>query len=392
MLKRQRGVALVVGMLIMITATVVGVSSMSQSSVQERAASNQRAATNTFMAAEAGLLAAIRLLNEGKDANGSPPPGSLNGATWQTSVAGICNSKTGCIVRSVATDDATKAMRAIQIVYKSGSLAPINIIGDVGDFTGAKSNSFTVTGAPHGAAIATNSAENVDKILDGIDSSRLENYSGGIREVDFDSPFDDPALLAKFIEEVEESREALDPSMRGTITPVTGGFNFDIGTPTIPGNPPIPAVPKITVYDQLANGNRVLEMGGNVSGAGVLIVKGDLVFRGTPAFEGLVIVTGSSFKVTGGGVGGLFGGSIVFANPVETAPGEWSFGEATAQFDFDVTGGGNADFRYSADALKMAQGMLNQDAKGMWAPVNDSMKDRVKNWSEVEPSELVSAQ
>lgn len=382
MFMRQRGVALVSGVILMVVATVIGVTGMSQSGLQERAAGNQKAVTNAFMAAEQGLVAAKNSLDGGEN---PPSSGASNGISWTVSViSGDCFSIGGCRIRSAGGDrtQPPHAIRVIEVDYvKSGSnLAPINIIGEVGAFDGGNSNAFQVTGAEGGPAIATNSAENVTEILSGIRDDRIRNFVGGVREVEFENPFGDPESLARFIQEVKKS---INDQNRGVIT-ASGSvanprFTFNIGTT---------ADPKITIYNQEANGGRVLAMTGSVSGAGILIVEGSLIFRGTPGFEGLIIVTGTRFTVTGGGTGGVFGGSIVFANPVNRgtdASPDWAFGDANASFEFDVTGGGTADFRHNEEALQMARGLLSPQAQKLWVPSRTS-KGGLTKWAEVEPN------
>jgi len=385
MFKKQRGVALVMGVVLMLVATVIGVTSMSQTTLQERAAGNQKSVVSTFMAAEHGLMIAKASLD-----NGEPPPASglSNGVTWEVLVlSGDCNSASGCTLRSRATDGATNAVRVLEILYRKsgGALAPINIIGQIGSFDGGDSNAFRVTGAPGGPAIATNTSENVVEILGGIRADRIQNFVGGVREVEFDNPFGDPESLAQFIQEVKDS---VTDENRGSIS-ASGNvnnpsFSFNIGTPATAASE---AIPKITIYNQQANGGRVLKMSGSNTGAGILIVEGDLIFQGTPGFQGLVIVTGTSFTVTGGGAGGVFGGSVVFANPINLGTADspdWAFGAANASFEFDVTGGGTADFTYSEEALQMAQGLLNESAREMWVPVGGSSSG-MSNWREVPP-------
>jgi len=379
MFQRERGVALVTGVVLMLVATVIGVSSMSQTALQTRSAGNQRAALNAFLAAEQGLISAKNTLDNDNVAHQTT--GSFNSVTWiVTTTPSDCSSSAGCQITSTAVDESTNSRRVLTALYQpetpSGSLAPINIIGEIGIFDGGDSNSLQVTGAEGGPAIATNSAENVTDILAGIRADRLENFIGGVREVEFDNPFGDAASLERFI---AETKNSINDSNRGSIVPRrNGGFNFNIGSP---------ASPKITVYNQAANQNRVLEMTGNVSGAGILIVEGNLIFSGTPSFEGLIIVTGSSFTVSGGGQGGILG-SIVFANPVNRgteAEPDWAFGAANATFNFDVVGGGNAEFAYSAEALQMAQRLLNDSARQMWVPNNGGGQEPSKllNWREI---------
>ncbi len=56
------------------------------------------------------------------------------------------------------------------------------------------------------------------------------------------------------------------------------------------------------------------DMAGSISGAGILVVEGNLKWNGTPNFDGLILVLGGGFEVYGGGQGGNFAGSLMVVN------------------------------------------------------------------------------
>jgi hypothetical protein len=81
-------------------------------------------------------------------------------------------------------------------------------------------------------------------------------------------------------------------------------------------------------------------------GAGLLIVKGELITKGNPSFVGIVLVMGEGRVTKAGGGNGTFDGTLMIAK----------FG-ATGGFlppYFDVSGGGNALLEYDSEAVKKA--------------------------------------
>lgn len=81
-------------------------------------------------------------------------------------------------------------------------------------------------------------------------------------------------------------------------------------------------------------------------GAGLLVVTGEVVLKGNAVFEGIIVVMGAG-KVTrsGGGGGKVFGAWIVARF------------NATGNFlapHFDVSGGGNSEFRFDSNAKNKA--------------------------------------
>lgn len=140
---------------------------------------------------------------------------------------------------------------------------------------------------------------------------------------------------------------------------------------------------KITYYE----GN-LLELKGTSKGAGILVVNGNLTISGNNIdFEGLVIVTGQSFVMKGGGNKDMLG-ALVFANPILNSDSEWAFGKAEATFEFDVSGGGNASFTYDSQVLKKAWTILGDSniAKTLWqveeSVSGSSSESRMYGWNE----------
>lgn len=303
---RQSGAALAVSLILVVVASMLGISAMNSSQLGERIAGNERQVSEAFMAAETGLAVAKSRLDANPslwdknndvvdlDSLNAAPREVRAGLVWEV----VSATDEGDDLRVVTEGrvEATGTFRRIEAVYKKAvsGLAPINIIGRVGRFDAAKSDAFQVEGRKDadgnyvGPAIATTGKDtnkqyvmdgdvcvsvaeaqsNQDIILGGIDEKRLGNYKGGIEEVEFENPFGSAEGLMNFINEIRQSVED-NPDIKGTAPD-------DMGTSD---------EPKITIVE----GDLLL--GGNDSGAGVLLVVGNLTFSGTPSFEGLIIVT-----------------------------------------------------------------------------------------------------
>ena len=386
---RHQGAALAVSLILVVVASMLGISAMNSAHLGERIAGNERQVAEAFMAAETGLSVAMNWLNEPANRNfwslpenalttiNDSPVRSIDASrqvAWQIMSLAVSRDNSGndwanIVSRGTVTLDANLSIhREISAAFSRArwvsGLAPINVIGQISAFEAAKSNQFYVVGAEGQAAIATNSQANVDTIVSSIPATRINNYGGAdrIRSVEFDTPFDDPQALNDFIQEIRA---------RATPVPRNPCNGCDIGTLERPA---------ISLFE----GDR-LELRGNTDGHGILVVIGDLYLAGTPKFTGLLIVTGNTFEVDG--TGGMRG-AVVFANPVQNAStGEWSFGDTTSQFNIDVDGGGRAEFAFDAAALNSARALLegtaaydawtNTDGTPRWQP------SKLTNWAQV---------
>jgi hypothetical protein len=92
-------------------------------------------------------------------------------------------------------------------------------------------------------------------------------------------------------------------------------------------------------------------LGGNASGAGILMVRGRLRFQAAFAYHGLILVVGEGdFDMSGSNVGIL--GGLFVAKTIDNGDGTWSYG--TPSF----TVAGNSNFYYQASGIGMGFGLL----------------------------------
>jgi hypothetical protein len=92
-------------------------------------------------------------------------------------------------------------------------------------------------------------------------------------------------------------------------------------------------------------------LGGNASGAGILIVRGRLRFQAAFAYHGLILVVGEGDFDMSGLNAGILGGLFV-AKTIDNGDGTWSYG--TPSF----TVAGNSNFYYQSSGIGMEFGLL----------------------------------
>ncbi|MDK9687665.1 pilus assembly PilX N-terminal domain-containing protein [Halomonas sp. LC1] len=99
----------------------------------------------------------------------------------------------------------------------------------------------------------------------------------------------------------------------------------------------------------------------NISGAGVLVVKGNYDAGGNPEFDGLIIVLGN-YSQKGGGGRDLNGALLVAPYNASNL----TFASANIEF----SGGGSNDFNYDEEALRTAFNLLNDEEQASWGSCN----------------------
>ena len=105
-----------------------------------------------------------------------------------------------------------------------------------------------------------------------------------------------------------------------------------------------PAAPEIT----LINGDAILEDNG--SGAGLLVINGDLDYNGAFTYTGLLFILGGEFEMSGANktiIGGTFA-----ANIIDNGDGTYDYGVPAVRFN------GNSNFLYSAQGIALAYDLL----------------------------------
>jgi len=427
--RQQEGVALILSLLLMFVLVILGVAGYNNTHVQERSAGNIRLQTQAFEAASAGANNAINFfdtyrddgdddlcgatLHEGWDDPDTPEVeatpwrdmGSVGGATLKQRMycladaypcseededAGLCTpedrpvrSQLFVLSRGEVTIDGdVVAQRDVEVRLEVGNpgggpgdgcTALCFPACDVGTVRFPNSNAFQVDGNGQ-PAITAGCPAAATEITAAIRNNRIGNYHGGISSADPGSPWDSVTDVNQFRQNLRASATAAQAAGTCQATCLaTGSPTFSNNGNTSYGTT---GDPQITYIEGNAS------FGGNISGAGILVVNGNLTWNGTPAFKGLILVLGGTFNVIGGGRGGDHGGSVVLLNATG-AVGD-VFGAANADF----TGGGNALYRFDCTALWAAHALLDDAGQGMWSPECDVGSQNVY---QAGPPELVIA-
>lgn len=400
-MKQQRGAALVVVLSMLAMSLMLGLSGMQSSQIDERLAGNYRAFTLAQMAAEAGAsVAHERLIESIADGFLITSVSACNalysnglvysvesyqqGSDYELSVCGSGGFYSLLSSGRVYSGAGVISTRAVLVgAFEEGvgllGLSPITVPGSIKSdaskndpcYAGQKGNIPSFCFIPpssqaefvgeelvdgvYNPAITVRDASDQNAIKDAIEK-REENYIGGVEYGMSESLLESADKFNSFLGLVESCAKGQSQGCAGGRYFSHGANVGDFGSE---GNP------KLTFYD----GN--LEAGGNFSGAGTLVIRGDVTFSGTPNFSGLIVVLGN-YTVSGGGSSdgqGGFKGSIVTA-PMEQGEGGIEFSETS----ISISGGGGANYVYSAGALASAFDVLGEGAKDYWNENNNSTR------------------
>lgn len=378
--RRQRGLALVMSLLLLMVMTVAGIAAMSGVTLQERMASNTRVQAMAFEAASAGVSAALPFSRDIANWGGNSTcqdddrwvgprsaPVEVGDAEFTLQVY--------CLADEDFADEAGFAAAGIEVppqlfVLSTGSvrdpsdpdgprLSQRQVEVRIGDtaqavagrtdsairiqgaaqviMSPANSNQFLVDGSG-GPAMSASTEANRDIMFNAVSGvDRLANYPGGIEHTVYGAPWSTPSELAAFVNAIR-ARVQLPSGGCGTV-------NYHSSSLSLSGNQTFNGVTYV-------RGN--FNMSGNPSGSGILIVEGNINWVGTADFDGLVIGLGGRFTMGGGG-GGRSRGSVFLTNLNPNAPDDVAgFGQTR----LDVSGGGNHRVTYDCARLEQQHATL----------------------------------
>lgn len=409
---RQRGVALFLSLIMLLVLTVLGISSFHNSHIQERSAGNARLQSVAFEAAAAGATNAINFFNDHADMAPDELCGSLGHDGWENPTEWVDMGTVGeaslkqrmyCLADEYPDDEGGRPARSQLFVLSRGevisggqvvALRDIEVrldrgaTGAPGDGCGAlcfpscnpgtmnfpNSNSFQVDG-DGGYAITGGCDDMTDAIDDAVTDNRIGNYIGGLGTTGPGSPWDTPANVEYFRQEImtaaQEAHATPGICQTGCYYPGDHADNSNSAYGSV-GD------------EQITYIHGDASFGGNISGAGIMFVNGNLSWAGTPNFQGLIVTLGGTFTITGGGHGGDHGGSVVILNQPDDP---LAMGAEFEPSGFENEGGGEALYQYDCGALQSAQNLLDDDGQGMWSP---ECSDAGSIWAE-SPTETIIA-
>lgn len=437
MKSHQRGSVLIVSLLLLLVITIVGVSGILNTMSNERLASNQRQVTEAFMAAESGLVNAKQWLDSnrimwGKHEESMVALSTLYTTTdsgarwWIESLEYLSGLNNIAKLTSCGTVAASGVERCVAFSYLqakgAANLAALNLIGKNILFKDPASGAIRFIGEEGGPAIAINTdassvqlSDLIDALneiarkeeagiaLTGIEKKLKQVYAngGGIERVDFGDPFGDANKLSEFVDSVKSDYcgcKTTKTFCAGySADPVVHTVAFCNKTGDLPNDLGVIGNEKLVYVESPPGETLTISFQGNKKGAGIMVVKGNVLFSGTPRYDGLLIVVGDSFAVSGGGNGGI-NGALAVTNFVDSRDSDGNlivddsgkavkeFGDTSASFD----GGGTSEYFYNEDRLELVRDkLLSASTKDLWKlglvdDNNQNIKDgTILNWIEV---------
>lgn len=420
---KQNGIALILSLLILVTMTIIGVSALSGTNMQERMAGNTYLQAQAFEAASAGVAQSLEFKEDyfpaGKSCNASTTnewfadwedSGSIGDATlmqrmyclpFKVDDSGpVAGYELFVLNRGVVSvDNQTVAEREVEVrIGRFGNDEPrcnssamcfplqpdITLDPDCGDasasdfctcnfgkggsstnpFNGFNSNAFSVIGQElgeigHGPAMSL--SPNLKKAFEC-------EVTGGSTDEQCDSSggTNKCSRLGNYLGGTAGSEEFGSPWDDPQLT-------FDFVSELY--------FERSEDFITYVEGDH--SMGGSDSGNGIIVVEGDLEWNGTPNFDGLIIVLGGSFNVKGSGQGGDGAGSVVVLDlePKPSDQSEDSQGVPTfgGDFSMEFAGGGTASYSFGCTELWDAWRDLGpasgaddsgnfSPAQGLWQP------------------------
>jgi hypothetical protein len=471
---RQQGAVLVIGMILLLVLTVIGVTMMTSTTQDEKLSGNTKRGSDAFMAAEAGLSAIKKDLYTDYDGENSDSPpkwfyyrcqddgdgnyvlvdpegelvalgdelirldnfgglGSFYTVTLDEEEGDACQPVMQYDLASNGYIN-TEKLRSLKLIStgaqaESTALREIhfNIGGDNGENTGesswpavfvndnpaapqcnfdfGNSNSYLYSGMG-GPALSTNSQDCAEAIRNSHNYNP-DQVNGGVVANNPDAEFTSPSRLPDSERGgLREFYKALLNSDRtqnvypGTphhvhgIAPVNfndpkySSVNFG-ATGTVSDADDFDELQTVIVHGDA-------ELPGGLTGAGVLVITGDAVFAGTPDWDGIIVVLGGTVEMGGAGTGG-FNGTLIISNidfngfdycnfdgecqstedsehyaPSPRTDTPWEFDASNPEIDWDVGGGGTANYSYGCEVLMKVGNYLLADEGDNGADIDEA--------------------
>jgi len=380
----RRGVALIVVLVLLLVASILAIAGMAQAIVDERIAGNQRQVTEAFKAAEAGLLRAAAWWDDSSgeerhdQLHWNDPEGAIaalhaqdralrTGITW--SIQELHFEGDEVLIASRGQVEGSGTVREVSARYRRAlplapdGLAPIVLGGPVADFVLREDAVLRVPGGDGdepGPAILTASEADAEQVRAALSREELSLLTGGVEPAGAEGDFPTPALLQALVEAITESADTQD-----------GPEPWDLGTVE---------APTVSVVRGTDGGRADLHLSGPVTGAGILIVTGNLYFEQALDFTGMILVLGGTLEF-GAGSGSVRGALMLHA--IETAGGG-TWVESPDGTGFTL--GGELALEHSGEALALVWRLLSPEARVAWEDIAGASRTMVSGrlfgWSE----------
>ncbi len=361
--RRSGGFALVLVLFVLLTLALVTAGTLLGTSADLRATRNYRGAQQVHFVAESGISMALQKVNAVGVVNfqndvvnqwaavfggtGAQPFAPLPGFSF-TVVPVASAGNPANAGQFIATATGVEGVRNVVVANVIRSNVPSTTPGAVylanDNPTNAtfQGNAFTIDGndhnptggpgpAPPVPGIATRNATNTQQAINSLSPIQADNVQGYGYQAG--PPIVPSILTSPAAPSIAEMNTIINDllAMPGVVTNSSGQINGNTTWGT-------PGAPQIT---HLNNASGVTIKGnGNASGAGILIVDGDLTIQGSFDFQGLILVRGKTNVTNDPSLTNVTGNATVY-------------GSLWTQ-DVNLTVGGSAIVDYSSKALQYA--------------------------------------
>ena len=395
-LGNEQGFLLVVALVLLVSLTLIGTTAYILSSTDIKIGAGFRNAEQVFQAAQAGAergREVLRQVNANQTTGADPTSfnselvyyaagnrqltsGSIGNYTYTVMLSNdpgdsggnSADSNNKVLITSTATgSNGIKAVVEIAVTLPPPPAAPpplnipgspgtITLLGNSATFMGGNSNAKSLNGndqcgnAAPLPVVAVSNQGSLSGIQDSISSSKPKTYHTTMngKSVDASTNMND---IAKSVTPAQMNNNGInlnDPaSLNGLVnsiaalpqaTVVPGGSNsVDLGS---------------------ASNLKVVVVDGDFamtgSGAGILVVKGQLTFNGNVDYTGIIMVIGKGIMVRNGGGNGTISGAVWVAN---TAGADGIVGtgdDAMGAAVLNTSGGGSSNIQYCSSAVNNA--------------------------------------
>lgn len=361
---KQKGVVLVIVLILLTLASLIAVNGMAHAIVDERIAGNQKQAAEAFLGAEAGLLRAAgwwRTSSAGVRHDAlywNDPEGALNalqaldrnprpGLEW--SIRELVFEGDEVLITSRGEVLGHGAIREVSARYRRptapglSGLAPIMLGGPIAEFLVPMAGAFRVPNHREdvpGPAIMTATDTDAEALRTGLTPEQMEAVTGDIQGTTADPGLHDADVLQALFEAILQSPHVSD-----------GPWPINLGSADTPA---------VNVV-RGAHGDRVdLHLAGRVSGSGILIVTGNLSFEQPPDFSGLILVLGGALEI-GPGDNGRIRGSVLVHGIEDPTAAIWTPTRTGTRFSLS----GPVAFERDRQALARAWDLLPVAARDL---------------------------
>lgn len=309
-LVEESGFAMAGLMMVVLLLLAFGAFTVLGTSLDQRASSHYDTSNRAFFAAESGVLRALNTMNgagvihfQNDVVNrwstvygtGTKSLSTDPNATYEVTVAADPTSPSTKGTLTVTGGGPLEAKRVIRVVVQKGGFegAPgaIHLAADANVDAQFRGTSFEINGNNHNMlgsltndivkpGISTRSQDVNDEVINSLSSGQKDNVQG--------LGFSSSPLTPSVIQGNGPSVSDLDTFVADLLgrSGVVTDTRHQLNGNDVFGTPATPQITYLTDAD--------LQLSGNASGAGVLIVDGSITITGTLDFIGLIIVRGDT--------------------------------------------------------------------------------------------------